>query len=30
MTLTDINTGLSIWEDEKVIGKQGSNKSAAW
>jgi uncharacterized protein (TIGR02722 family) len=30
MSLTDINTGLAFWEDEKVIGKQGSNKSAAW
>jgi len=30
MTLTDINTGLAIWEDEQVIGKRGSNKSVAW
>ena len=30
MTLTDINTGLAYWEDEKVIGKRGSNKAAAW
>lgn len=30
MTLTDINTGLSVWEDERIIGKQGSNKSVAW
>jgi len=30
MTLTDVNTGLAIWEDEKVIGKRGSNKSVAW
>ncbi len=30
MTLTDIKTGLAIWEDEKVIGKRGSNKSVAW
>jgi uncharacterized protein (TIGR02722 family) len=30
MTLTDINTGLAFWEDEKVIGKRGSNKSVAW
>jgi uncharacterized protein (TIGR02722 family) len=30
MTLTDINTGLAFWEDEKVIGKRGSNDSAAW
>ncbi len=30
MSLTDINTGLAFWEDERVIGKQGSNQSAAW
>lgn len=30
MSLTDINTGLAMWEDEKVIGKRGSNKSVAW
>lgn len=30
MSLTDINTGLAFWEDERVIGKRGSNKSAAW
>ena len=30
MTLSDINTGLSVWEDERVIGKQGSSKSVAW
>jgi len=30
MTLTDINTGLAFWEDEKVIGKRGSNSSVAW
>jgi len=30
MTLTDINTGLAYWEDEKVIGKRGSNNSVAW
>jgi len=30
MSLTDIKTGLALWEDEKVIGKQGSNKAAAW
>ena len=30
MSLTDINTGLAFWEDERVIGKQGSNKSTAW
>ncbi|MDA7817974.1 penicillin-binding protein activator LpoB [Sulfurimonas sp.] len=30
MSLTDINTGLAFWEDERVIGKRGSNKSVAW
>jgi len=30
MSLTDINTGLAFWEDEKVIGKLGSNDSVAW
>ncbi len=30
MSLTDINTGLAFWEDEKIIGKRGSNDSAAW
>lgn len=30
MTLTDVKTGLAVWEDEKVIGKRGSNKSVAW
>ncbi len=30
MSLTDINTGLAFWEDEKVIGKRGSNDSVAW
>jgi len=30
LSLTDINTGLASWEDERVIGKRGSNKSAAW
>jgi len=30
MSLTDIKTGLAFWEDERVIGKRGSNKSVAW
>ena len=30
LSLTNINTGLAIWEDERVIGKRGSNKSVAW
>ena len=30
LTMTDINTGLAFWEGEKIMGKQGSNKSVAW
>ncbi|MCG8617752.1 MAG: penicillin-binding protein activator LpoB [Desulfobacterales bacterium] len=30
LTLTDIASGLGIWEDETVIGKRGSNKSVSW
>ena len=30
MTLTDIKTGLAIWEDETIIEKVGSNKSVIW
>lgn len=30
LTLTDIMTGLALWEDEKPIVKRGSNKSVAW
>lgn len=30
LTLTDITSGLALWEDEKVIGKRGSNKSVSW
>lgn len=30
LTLTDINTGLALWEGESVIGKRGSNKSVSW
>lgn len=30
LTLTDIKTGLAIWEGESVIGKRGSNKNVAW
>jgi penicillin-binding protein activator len=30
LTLTDINTGLAIWEGETVIGKRGSNQSVSW
>ena len=30
LTLTDINTGLALWEDESVIGKRGSGKAVSW
>ena len=30
LSLTDINSGLAFWEGETVIGKVGSNDSAAW
>lgn len=30
LSLTDINTGLALWEGETVIGKRGSNKSVSW
>ena len=30
LSLTDINTGLAIWEGESVIGKRGSSKGVAW
>ena len=30
LTLTDIRTGLALWEGETVIGKIASNKFAAW
>lgn len=30
LTLTDINTGLALWEDENVIGKRGSGKAVTW
>jgi len=30
LTLTDINSGLALWEGESVIGKRGSNKSVSW
>lgn len=30
LTLTDINTGLALWEGESVIGKRGSNRSVSW
>ena len=30
LSLTDISSGLAFWEGETVIGKVGSNNSAAW
>jgi len=30
LSLTDIKTGLALWEGESVIGKRGSGKSVAW
>ena len=30
LSLTDINTGLALWEDETVIGKRGPGKAATW
>lgn len=30
LTLTHLESGLGIWEDEVVIGKMGSNKTVTW
>ena len=30
LMMTDLKTGLAIWEDEAVMGKRGSGKSATW
>ena len=30
MTLTNLESGLGIWEDEIIIGKMGSNKTVTW
>jgi penicillin-binding protein activator len=30
LTLTEVKTGLATWEDERFIGKRGSNKSVSW
>jgi uncharacterized protein (TIGR02722 family) len=30
LTLTQIATGLAIWENETVIGKRGSNRTVTW
>ena len=30
LMMTDLKTGLAIWEDEVTMGKRGSGKSATW
>ena len=30
LRLTDLNSGLAYWEDEKEIKKLGSSKSVSW
>ncbi|QWU79482.1 penicillin-binding protein activator LpoB [Campylobacter novaezeelandiae] len=30
LTITDLNSGLAYWEDERTIDKTGSNKSVTW
>jgi len=30
LSLTDINTGLALWEGESFVGKRGSGDSASW
>lgn len=30
LSLTDINTGLALWEGETVLGKRGSSDSVSW
>lgn len=30
LSLSNINTGLAVWEGETVIGKRGSNKAVSW
>ena len=30
LSLTDINTGLALWEGETVLGKKGSGDSVSW
>jgi uncharacterized protein (TIGR02722 family) len=30
LSLTDINTGLAVWEGETVLGKRTSSKSVGW
>lgn len=30
LSLSDMVTGLTFWQDEVIVGKRGSNKSVAW
>lgn len=30
LTLTHLESGLALWEDEVIIGKMGSNKTVTW
>ena len=30
LSLTDLHTGLALWEDEKAIAKLGTNATVAW
>jgi hypothetical protein len=30
LRITDLTSGLSIWQKESIIGKRGSNRSVAW
>ena len=30
LALTDLSTGLAIWEDQSIIVKRGSNQTVAW
>lgn len=30
MSLTDVNRGVAVWEDEKTIAKQGSKAAVGW
>lgn len=30
LRLTDVTTGLRFWQEEKIIGKRGSNKMVSW
>ncbi|MEE6591688.1 penicillin-binding protein activator LpoB, partial [Campylobacter coli] len=30
LSVTDLNSGLAYWEDERTIDKTGSSKSVTW